>query len=125
MPDLIQGGGLRYRTWRRWEMESYLFCKPAIVRLIMSKNPDIDEENASEHFDNLLRLIGLVYPVDYKVSEKSLSNGRLFGSDAKEILYPICDHFGINKYEIAKEMHADEIYDDVRTLIDEIIAMCA
>lgn len=106
-------------------MESYLFCKPAIVRLIMSKNPDIDEENASEHFDNLLRLIGLVYPVDYKVSEKSLSNGRLFDSDAKEFLYPICDHFGINKYEIAKEMYADETYDDVRTLIDEIIAMCA
>ena len=123
--DLNEGGGLRYRTWRRWEMESYLFCKPAIVRLIMAKNLDINETDAISQFDSFLSSVGLVYPLDYKKSDKTLSNGRLFDSDAKEMLSPLCTHFNINKYEIAKEMRADEIFDDVRTLIDEVVAMCS
>ena len=125
MPDLREGGGLRYRTWRRWEMESYLFCKPAIVRLVMAKNPGITAIEANSRFDSILNGLGLVYPSDYRQSEKTMSNGRLFDFDAKEILNPICNTFGINKYEIAKEMHEDEVFEDVRTLIDEIISMCA
>ena len=125
MPDLNEAGGLRYRTWRRWEMESYLFCKPAMIRLVMAKNPGLSEPDATMRFDNAVAGIGLVYPADYKQSTKSLSNGRLFDADAKEILYPVCNALGIDKFEIAKEMHADEIFDDVRTLIDEIVGMCA
>lgn len=125
MPDLNEAGGLRYRTWRRWEMESYLFCKPAMIRLVMAKNPGLSEPDATMRFDNAVAGIGLVYPADYKQSNKSLSNGRLFDADAKEILYPVCNALGIDKFEIAKEMHADEIFDDVRTLIDEIVGMCA
>lgn len=125
MPDLAEGGGLRYRTWRRWEMESYLFSKPTIVRLIMSNNPGISEVDATTRFDNFLASMGLVYPADYKLSDKTMTNGRLFDADAKEILYPVCDAFGISKYDIVKEMRADEIFDDVKTLIDEIVAMCA
>ena len=125
MPDLNEAGGMRYRTWRRWEMESYLFCKPAMIRLVMAKNPGLSEADATLRFDNAVAGIGLVYPADYKQSNKSLSNGRLFDADAKEILYPVCDALGIDKYEIAKEMQADEIFDDVRTLIDEIVGMCA
>ncbi len=125
MPDLNEAGGLRYRTWRRWEMESYLFCKPAMIRVLMAKNPGLSEADATLLFDNAVAGIGLVYPADYKQSSKTLSNGRLFDADAKEILYPVCDALGIDKFEIAKEMHADEIFDDVRTLIDEIVGMCA
>ena len=125
MPDLNEAGGLRYRTWRRWEMESYLFCKPAMIRLVMSKNPGLSEAEATTRFDDAVAGIGLVYPDDYKQSDKTLTNGRLFDADAKEILYPICDALGIDKFEIAREMHEDEIFEDVRTLIDEIVAMCA
>lgn len=125
MPDLDEAGGLRYRTWRRWEMESYLFCKPAMIRLVMAKNPGLSEAEVTTQFDNAVTGIGLVYPADYKQSDKTLTNGRLFDADAKEILYPVCEALGIDKFEIAKEMHEDEIFDDVRTLIDEIVAMCA
>ena len=125
MPDLTDGGELRYRTWRRCEMESYLFCKPAIVRLIMSKNVGMSENDATVLFDNAVNGLGLVYPADYKQSDRTLQNGRLFDADAKEILYPICNWFGINKYDIAKEMREDEIFEDVRTLIDELVAMCS
>ncbi len=124
MPDLQQGGGLRYRTWRRWEIESYLFCKPAIVRLIMAKNPSLTEEDANNEFDTFVNGMGLVYPNDYKQSDKTISNGRLFDADAKEILHPICNKFGIEKEEIAKEMTKDEIFEDVITLVDEIVGMC-
>ena len=96
-----------------------------MIRLVMAKNPGLSEPDATMRFDNAVAGIGLVYPADYKQSTKSLSNGRLFDADAKEILYPVCNALGIDKFEIAKEMHADEIFDDVRTLIDEIVGMCA
>jgi hypothetical protein len=124
MPDLNEGGGLRYRTWRRWELESYLFCKPAMVRLVMAKNPGLSEADATTRFDNAVAGIGLVYPADYKLSDKTPTNGRLFDADAKEILYPVCEALGIDKFEIAREMHDDEIFEDVKTLINEIVAMC-
>ena len=125
MPDLNEGGGLRYRTWRRWEIESYLFCKPALIRLVMAENPGLSEADATARFDNAVAGIGLVYPADYKQSDKTLTNGRLFDADAKEILYPVCEALGIDKFEIAQEMHEDEIFEDVKTLINELVAMCA
>lgn len=125
MPDLNEAGGLRYRTWRRWEMESYLFCKSAMIRLVMAKNPGLSEADATTRFDDAIVSIGIAYPADYKRSDKTLTNGRLFEADAKEILYPICNTLGIDKFEIAREMREDEIFEDVRTLIDEIVAMCA
>ena len=126
MPDCISGScQLRYRTWRRWEIESYLICKPAIVRLIMCKNPAKNEESASLDFDNFMRGMSLLFPdADYKLSERTASNAWMFDSDAKAILNPLCNEFQINKFEIAQEMHNDEIFDDVMTLIDEIVEMC-
>ena len=124
MPDLNGGGGLRFRTWRRWEMESYLICKPAIVRLIKAKNLGISEEEANKRFDAEINGRGFIYPADYKQSDKNHSNGWLFDIDAKDILLPLCERFGINKFEIAQEMKSEEIFDDVRTLIDELVVMC-
>lgn len=45
-------------------------------------------------------------------------------SAEKALLKPICDHFGTDKYSIANEMHTDEIFDDVKMLVDEIVNMC-
>ena len=45
-------------------------------------------------------------------------------ADAKYILYLVCETLGINKFEIAEEIHEDEIFEDVKTLIDEIVTMC-
>ena len=44
--------------------------------------------------------------------------------DAKALLGPICSHYGIDKYSIANEMREEDLFDDVRTLVDEIVNMC-
>ncbi len=123
-PDRIEGNNeLRYRKWRRWEMESYLISKPAIVRLIMNKN-GISNDDATRDFDSYAASLGIVINPDYKQSDRTMSNAPLFNMDAKALLDPICIHYGIDKYAIAKEMREEDLFDDVRTLVDEIVNMC-
>lgn len=122
--DKIEGNNeLRYRKWRRWEMESYLISKPAIVRLIMNKN-GISNDDATRDFDSFAASLGIVINPDYKQSDRTVSNAPLFNMDAKALLDPICIHYGIDKYAIAKEMREEDLFDDVRTLVDEIVNMC-
>lgn len=123
-PDKLEGNNeLRYKKWRRWEMESYLISKPAIVRLIMNKN-GVSNDDATRDFDNYAASLGIVINPDYKQSNRTVSNAPLFNMDAKALLNPICNHYGIDKYAIANEMHTEDIFDDVRTLVDEIVNMC-
>ena len=123
-PDKVEGNNeLRYRKWRRWEMESYLISKPAIVRLIMNKN-GVSRDEATRDFDNYAASLGIVINPDYKQSNRTVSNAPLFNMDAKALLNPICNHYGIDKYAIANEMHTEDLFDDVRTLVDEIVNMC-
>lgn len=123
-PDKVEGNNeLRYRKWRRWEMESYLISKPAIVRLIMNKN-GVSNDDATRDFDNYAASLGIVINLDYKQSNRTVSNAPLFNMDAKALLNHICNHYGIDKYAIANEMHTEDIFDDVRTLVDEIVNMC-
>ena len=124
IPDKIEGGNeLRYRKWRRWEFESYLISKPAIIRLVMNRT-GVSNDEATRDFNDCLASLGIVINTDYKQSDCTTSNAPLFNMDAKALLMPICDHYGIDKYSIANEMNADEIFDDVKTLIDEIVNMC-
>lgn len=124
IPDKVEGNNeLRYRKWRRWEMESYLISKPAIVRLIMNKN-GVSNDDATRDFDNYAASLGIVINPDYKQSNRTVSNAPLFNMDAKALLNPICNHYGIDKYAIANEMHTEDLFDDVRTLVDEIVNMC-
>ncbi len=123
-PDKVEGNNeLRYRKWRRWEMESYLISKPAIVRLIMNKN-GVSNDDATRDFDSYAASLGIVINPDYKQSDCTVSNAPLFNMDAKALLNPICEHYGIDKYAIANEMHTEDLFDDVRTLVDEIVNMC-
>ena len=69
--------------------------------------------------------MSLVVGGNYKKTNKTASNGRLFDADAKEVFLPLCNHFSIDKKKIAKEMTDAEIFDDVRNLINEIVVMCS
>lgn len=123
--DKIEGNSeLRYRKWRRWEMESYLMSPPAISRLIMNAQNLNSVEEAHSLFVAFLRTLGIVINDDYKQSDRTLSNTPLFNLDAKELLDPICKHFNIDKFSIAKEMREEDIFDDVKTLINEIVELC-
>ena len=51
--------------------------------------------------------------------------GGVSGVGTSSISYEISRKLGIDKFEIAHEMLEDEIFEDVKTLINEIVAMCA
>lgn len=125
MPDLSEGASeLRYRKWRRWEFESYLISPPAISRMI-SKLNNIEYDDASERLTNYVQSLGIVINDDYKQTDRTRSNAPLFDLDAKSLLYPIYENFGIDKFAIVKEMEAEDIFDDVKTLINEIVELCS
>ena len=49
----------------------------------------------------------------------------MFDRDAKEFVHPVFERFNLNKYDVAKEMTEDEIFEDVKTIINEIINLCS
>ena len=125
MPDLVEDSKeLRYRTWRRKEIESYLLGKPAIIRLIMQNRLFVSEEEAVAILDRELAKLGVVVNDDYMLSDQTDSNRILFDIDPKHILDNLCSSLEIDKYQIVREMRENEIFDDVRTLINEIVTMC-
>ena len=125
MPDLVEDNKeLRYRTWRRKEIESYLLGKPAIIRLIMQNRLLVSEEEAVTILDRELARLGVVVNDDYMLSDQTDSNRILFDIDPKHILDNLCSSLEIDKYQIVREMRENEIFDDVRTLINEIVTMC-
>lgn len=123
-PNDVHDGNceLRCRTWRRWEMESYLVCPEAIARLVQKQSDDKSYDVCLQEVKDYICTLGIVVQADYKQSDKTISNGVLFDRDAKELVSPICSKFRITKYDIAKEMNTNEIFEDVRTLLNEILA---
>ena len=69
--------------------------------------------------------LSLIIPLDYKQSDKTPQNGWMFDRDAKEFVRPVFERFNLNKYDVAKEMTEDEIFEDVKTIINEIINLCS
>lgn len=130
MRDIAPSAGnaseIRFRKWRRWEMESYLICPPAIMRLLRKDEQfaNKSDEEILQDINHQLSNLSVVINEDYQQSDRTATNQSLFNNDAKAVLTPLCSHYNINKFDIAKEMHADEIFDDVRTLIDEIVLFC-
>ena len=41
--------------------------------------------------------------------------------DPKLSLNPICQNLGLDKFSIAKAMRADEIFEDVKVMIDAVV----
>lgn len=115
---------LRYRTWRRWEMESYLLCPDAMARLLCAKDTSKTVEQHKTDVEQFVRdKLSRVFPRDYLQTDVNDANRWMFDVDAKAVLNPICEHFQIDKYAIAREMREDEIFVDVKTLIKEIVAL--
>ena len=113
---------LRFRKWRRWEIESYLISPKAIIRLIMKKQPELSAGECETQFGNFIHdnfSIVLQEPYLYQ-SDRVPQNTPLFDLDAKTIINSICKHFCITKYDILKEIATDEIPTDVKTMVDEI-----
>ncbi len=115
--DFIQGNNeLRFRMWRRWEIESYLICPNAIARVAGVTIEEVHSYCQINH--------GIVFNVDYLQSDMSAPIRPLF-DDSKPIIENICQQFSISKYDIANAMTEVEIFEDVRTLLSEIVGICA
>lgn len=116
-PDFIQGNNeLRFRNWRRWEIESYLISPPAIARAANVGDIDVTDFLRDNH--------GIVFNAFYMQSDRTDPVRPLF-DDSKPIIGNICSHFHVTKEDIANAQIGVEVFDDVRTLLSELIAMCA
>ena len=114
--DLIEGENeFRFRRWRRWEIENYLISPPAISR---------KTNNTEEVIRNFIRVNhGIEIHAEYKRSDKIHAICPLF-DEGKPIIESILSEFKIKKIDIAKEMLEEDIFEDVKTLINEIRLMC-
>lgn len=108
---------IKYRKWRRSEIENYLLSKPVMGRMAG------DENLVNDFFQNQ----GIAYPnnIDLFIQSDMVDAAKpLFELQGKELIETFCAGYGFNKFDIAKEFSADEICQDVKTIITEIVGMC-
>ncbi len=115
-------GEIRFRTWRRWEMESYLMGIPAMKRIYQREHPAMSPVDVENEVNRQLAAVSVVINAEYMQSDRTPGNQSLFQNDAKVMLDPLLNSLGLDKWEVIEEMTDAEIFEDVRTLIDEIVA---
>ena len=113
-------GELRIRQWRRREIESYLFSPAAMARLYQH-NMGISFEDARFVVDAELLAYSIVPVADFLQSDRTPQNQVFFNLDPKLTLDPICDKLGFNKFDLAREMHIDELFEDIKTIVKEVV----
>ena len=119
---------MKYRTLRRREIENYLIIPSAISRYITGncKDESIPKDIRSVE-GYLSETHGLIVPSNYKKSDRESNTEALFNKDVKKVLDGVNSHFRV-KFE--QEMYIEsiqetEICEDLVTIIDELIDMCA
>lgn len=115
--DLTENGNvlIRYRMWRRRYIENYLICPQAIARMSGDNEAIVREFIREKH--------SIVIPDESTITEQIPRNQALFDIYGKDFMATIESEYSINKYQIANEMNADEIFEDVKTLLNEIIQL--
>lgn len=113
-------GEFRIRVWRRREIESYLFSPTAMARIYERAN-GVSYADALTRVNTELAAYSIVPVADYLRSDRSANNQVFFTLDPKLTLDPICATLGFNKFDIAKEMQRAELFDDIVTMVTEIV----
>lgn len=118
---------LRYRTLRRREIENYLIIPSAISRYITTncKNSEISKDEKSVN-DYLRDEHGLIVPDIYKTSKMENKTEGLFLKDPKPVLDGINSHFKVkfDKEAYIESILSNEICDDLKLIINELVSMC-
>jgi hypothetical protein len=114
-PDWLNGNSfLRYRKWRRWEIENYLIHPGSIARAA-----NVDETTIRQFIqDNF----GIIINGSFIQSDRIDITRLLFDIEGKILLDAIERQYNINKHQIAQAMTDVEVFDDARTLVNEISA---
>ncbi|NQY16721.1 ATP-dependent nuclease [Alteromonas sp.] len=118
---------MKYRTLRRREIENYLVIPEAISRYISSKCKDPEVSKSVEDVNQyLIEKHGLVVPSNYRKSDREGNTQALFCNDVKPVFEQINRHFRVkfDKEEYIQSIAGDEVCDDLRTIVSEIVAMC-
>jgi hypothetical protein len=109
-----QDSFLRYRKWRRWEIENYLIHPTAIARAANVQELDVRQFI----MDNFAFSIN----GNFLQSDRQELTRPLFDIEGKVLLDAIERQFNVNKYQIAQAMINTEVFEDAITLINEISA---
>ncbi len=121
---LNNGVELRYRLWRRAEIENYLLHPTVIAKCIIKKYGGDLQETEYRVRDFLSNRCGLVINENFMKSNRDKTTKALFDLSGKDIINDICTTFKISKFDIAQEMTNEEVFEDVKTICSEIILMC-
>lgn len=113
-------GELRIRVWRRREIESYLFSPTAMARIYERAN-GVSYVDALNRVNTELAAYSIIPVADYLQSDRSANNQVFFTLDPKLTLDPICATLGFNKFDIAKEMQRGELFEDIVTMVTEVV----
>jgi hypothetical protein len=115
LPLFKKGFGLR--RWRRRNIENYLLHPAAIARAAGQDEAEVRGLFESVH--------GLAIPADFTSSNCPQT---LAHTDGKEIITKnarsVLNEFGVNYLDIAKAMSPDEIPDDAKELVQQLIDLC-
>lgn len=124
-PAIIPGQThkLMHRKWRRRHIENYLVLPAAIARAAVAKGKPCTEQ---EVVDFLRDAYSAVVNDTFVATDchQTIADLR-----AKELTYEKTNNteakFGVTRFDIARAMTADEICDDVKTLLGQIGALCS
>lgn len=113
------------RCWQRHEIESYMLHPQAIARAVAKKRrvsyaPEILDE-VKEYLNTEH---GLVFNRGFTQAERTPALAPLFDADGHACLDGLKKRFKISAFDIVKQMRKTEIFEDVKTLIDQIITIC-
>lgn len=115
----------RYRCWQRHEIENYTWHPEVIARIVSNKRTIPYNEALTVVNDFFRTEQGLTFPADFQSKQRSHVNDVLFDKEGHQVESSIASTFGISKKDIAKEMTAVEVFDDIKTFINELIAICS
>lgn len=118
---------LRYRTFRRREIENYLIIPDALSRYLTSKKNDQNIDTSIDAINSYLSTEhGLIIPTSYKQSDRGINSQSIFSNDVKPVFNGINRHFRVSfsKDEYVGQILREEICDDINLIIDEVIQMC-
>lgn len=107
---------LKLRVWQRRHIENYLLCPDAIARAAGKTIQDVADFFAQKH--------GIIIPVNF--TEKNVvqalkdAHGKVLMETGQ---HSVKKHFGVSKFDVAGVLLPGEVCDDVRAIIDDIVAM--
>lgn len=114
MPKDNMHSNIRYRKWRRHEIENYLLCIDVLSRVSKLSKEEVNEFFMKEH--------GICLPdtSNFIQSNCNSSSKVIFEIAGKDLLRKFLEKYPKNKFDIAKEFKKEEICVDIQTIIDEI-----